>query len=92
MIVLFHIIVALLSIGFTTYLFVAPSQKKFYINYALIGLTFVSGAYLVARNTAHLAQSCFSGILYIGFMSTAMIVAHYRLERLEAVKSRTERK
>jgi hypothetical protein len=79
MMVLFHVVIALLSIGYTTYLFFVPSKKKFYVNYALVALTITSGTYLVWSKPAHIAQACMTGLFYIGFVSVGMAAAQYRL-------------
>ncbi len=80
---IFHIIIALLSIIFTALLFLKPSIKKIYINYFLIGLTVVSGTYLIFKYSSHLTEICFTGIVYLCFVTAGMVASHHRLSKLE---------
>lgn len=79
MIVLLHVLAALSSIAFTTYLFVRPSRRKFYVAYGLVALTLISGTYLTLSRPAHILQTCASGLLYIVFVSAGLAAAHFRL-------------
>lgn len=78
MVVLLHVIIALSSVCFATYLFFKPSKKNFYINYSLIALTFISGIYLVIATHSPLLQSCISGLVYLGVVSFATAAAQYK--------------
>jgi hypothetical protein len=82
MFLLLHILIALSSIAFTSYLFVAPTRRNFQVSYALIGLTLASGTYLVISTHARLLASCETGLIYIGVVLFGLIGARYR-----AVKS-----
>jgi len=77
--VLLHIVIALSSLVYTTYLFVRPSKRKFYVNYGLIALTLVSGTYLVVSTHAQMLQACTTGVIYIGAVTLGMIAARHRL-------------
>ena len=83
MILLFHIIIALSSVAYSTYLFFVPSKKKLYASYGLVGLTLASGTYLVVSTGAHILQSCLTGLVYIGVVSTVIVGARYRLAKNE---------
>jgi hypothetical protein len=83
MILLAHIVIALSSIAYSTYLFFSPSKKKLYASYGLVGLTLVSGTYLVISTGAHVLQSCLTGLVYIGVVSTVIVGARYRLAKNE---------
>lgn len=81
-ILLIHVIIALSSIAYTTYLFVRPSQTKFYVNYALIGLTLTSGTYLVISTHSPMLAACKTGLFYLAVVTSGTIIAHYRLGAL----------
>ena len=74
-----HIVIALSSVAYTTYLFFAPSKLKFYVSYALIGLTLVSGTMLVLASHSPLLSSCVTGLLYVGLVLAGVLAAHRRL-------------
>jgi hypothetical protein len=79
MILLTHIIIALSSVAYTTYLIFAPSKAKLRGSYALIAATLASGTALVIANPAHLLQSCMSGLMYVAVMTVGVAVVHRRL-------------
>lgn len=74
-----HITIALASVAYATYLFLAPAARKFYAHYTLMGLTVASGTYLAAAKPAHILETCVMGLLYIGFVSVATLFAYRRL-------------
>lgn len=84
MIIVFHIVVALASMGLSTLLFFLPSNAKLHATYGLVALTLTSGTYLVASRPAHMVQACMTGLLYLGFVSAGIAVAHYRLARVRS--------
>ncbi len=75
MIVIFHVVSALLSVGFTTYLYFSPSQQKFKIAYLLIGSTLVSGTYLVLSTHSALLGACVSGVFYLAIVTVGLVAA-----------------
>lgn len=77
MILVLHILAALGSLAFATYLLFAPSATGFRANYALIGATLVSGTYLTVTKS-HLLQTCLTGLLYLGAVMTLTIAAKVR--------------
>jgi hypothetical protein len=79
MIVLLHVLIALSSMVYTTYLFFRPTKRNFHINYALVGLTFASGIYLVISSHAALVPACEAGLVYLGAVTAGMVAAQYRL-------------
>jgi hypothetical protein len=79
MLVLLHVLIALASVGFTTYLFLSPTRTKLTVSYSLVGLTLASGTYLVVSTKAHVLQACLSGLVYIGVVSAAIIAARNKL-------------
>jgi len=78
MIILIHILIALSSVCFSTYLFFKPTNRNFYINYSLIGMTFATGIYLVLSTHSSLLKSCITGLIYLGVVSFATAAAQYR--------------
>jgi hypothetical protein len=73
MIVISHILIALSSIAYTTYLFFSPSQSKLYVSYGLVGATVLSGTYLVATRGTHILQSCVMGLVYVAAVSVVIV-------------------
>ncbi len=81
MLLLTHITIALASIVQTTYLLIRPSQKKFYVSYALVGLTIASGSYLIIASHAKLLPACEAGLTYLGIMTVGIVLSHIRFNR-----------
>ncbi len=83
-ILLFHITIAVSSVLYTTYLFFTPSKVKFYISYALVGLTILSGTYLIVALPAHMLETCTVGLAYIAAVSVAIVAARKKLAHQDA--------
>ncbi len=79
MVLLLHILIALTSIVYATYLFMAPTKAKFSVSYGLVALTVASGTYLVMLHPSHMVQACLSGMLYISVVLLAIILARHKL-------------
>jgi len=79
MIVLFHVMIALAGIVLSTFSYFSPSKAKLRISYGLVGLTFVSGTYLVVSTHANLISACVTGVIYLAIVSFALILAHRKL-------------
>lgn len=79
MVLLLHIIIALTSLVFTTYLFFSPSKRKLQFSYGLVGLTVASGTILVVTQPAHLLQACVSGLVYISVVLAALALTRRKL-------------
>ncbi|MEI6477771.1 MAG: hypothetical protein WCO52_02190 [bacterium] len=77
--ILLHVLIALASVAYTTYLFFFPTQKGLQLAQALVGLTLISGTYLVIIMPAHMVQSCLTGLAYIGFVAVGLVLAKHRL-------------
>jgi hypothetical protein len=80
-----HIIIALLSIVLTTYAYIRPTHAVLRGGYAMVGLTLLSGFYLVWVTPSHMLQACTSGLLYVGVVSIGIIAARSKLARSEAM-------
>ena len=79
MILLFHISVALISLGLTTFAALYPSLNKLYVSYVAIGLTLASGTYLVISLHTPMLKACATGLIYLAAAMTGVVVAHRRL-------------
>lgn len=79
MIVLIHVIIALASIGYTTYLFFSPSKSKLKLSYVLVALTLVSGTYLVMSTQTNMVHACVTGLIYFAAVSFAIVLARNKL-------------
>ena len=82
MFLLFHIIIASVSLCTTAFLFFAPSLRKMYINYILVFLTIATGTVLVVTQPAHMTQTCMVGLLYIGLVSFGILSARHKLAKV----------
>ena len=85
MILLLHIGVAVLSLAFAGLAFIIPSQTKLHISYGLVGLTFVTGTYLVVQAPAHMAEACVMGLFYTSLIIVATVFTRRKLINTEAV-------
>ena len=81
-----HIIIALSSVAFTTLLFVAPTQVKFRINYALIGLTLATGTYMVVSTNTAILKACMSGLLYVSLVTLGTIAARIKFAKQQTAQ------
>ncbi len=79
MILVLHIIFALLGILLTTLSLLAPSLKKIRMSYYLVGLTVVTGSYIIVTKHLSIKSVCLSGLLYIGFTVSCLIAASRKL-------------
>lgn len=84
MIVLLHVIIALTSIGITSYAYFRPTHSKLRVSYGLVGLTLASGLYLVWSMPAHMVQACTSGLIYLGIVTVGIVMARARLASQKA--------
>lgn len=80
MIILLHVLIALSSIAWTTYLYARPSRRGFYAAYGLIAATLGSGTYLVIVLHSPLISSCLSGLIYLGAVLTLAVLAARKLQ------------
>jgi hypothetical protein len=75
MVLLTHIIIALSSVIFASYVMMRPSQAKFYASYGLVAATLVSGTVLTVQNSSHLLQACASGLVYVSVVTALTVLA-----------------
>lgn len=81
MILLTHVIIALTSLGVATWAVISPSRAKLRANYALIAATLASGTWLVIATHSPLLSSCMTGLIYLGAVTTGVVVSARRLAR-----------
>jgi hypothetical protein len=74
-----HIIIALSSVLFSSYISFQPSLKGLRFSYFMVALTLGTGAYLAVSTHSRLVPVCISGLVYIAVVSIGIIVARYRL-------------
>ncbi|HSX07782.1 MAG TPA: hypothetical protein VLG11_02720 [Candidatus Saccharimonadales bacterium] len=84
MIIFAHVLLAVASLAYTTYLFVAPHKANFRAHYSLIALTVASGTYLVASTSTHMVETCMSGLAYLAIVTVGTVFARLRLARVTA--------
>ncbi len=77
-----HILIALSSLAYTTYLFFTPSRAKLRLSYGLVAATLASGTYLVVSTHTAILQSCLTGLLYLGLDSLGILSARRKLALL----------
>lgn len=78
---LLHIIIALGSIVWTSYVVLAPSVAKIKGSYVLVALTLLTGTVLVMTTGQHILQACITGLLYTAAVSAGIAIAQRRLVR-----------
>ena len=76
-----HLIFAFGSMGFATYVFIKPSKSGLFTAYTLVFSTLISGFYLVLSKPANILEVCTMGLLYLGFVSFAIVSARNKLAR-----------
>ena len=81
MIILLHVLLAISSLAWTTYLYFRPSKLKFYPSYGLVAATLASGTYLVISTHSPLLSSCTTGLIYTGIVTTQLIAANNKFGR-----------
>lgn len=81
MITLTHVLIALSSVGFTTFLYFFPTKSRLIFSNILIGTTIFSGTILVISKPASMIQACRTGLVYIAVMSFATVLVRNKLAR-----------
>lgn len=77
--VIIHVLIALSSVVYVGYVYLHPSRRQFYSSYFLVGATLVTGTGLVVSSPSHMVSACFTGIVYLGFVSAGLVLAHKKL-------------
>jgi len=84
MFVVLHVAVALSSVAYALYLYIAPTQIKLYTAAVLVMLTLASGTYLVITSHSRLLPACSTGLVYLGIVSAQLLFARRKLARAVA--------
>lgn len=79
MILTVHILIAVSSLLLALYTLFVPTQKKLSISYGLIGLTVVSGTYMILATPSHMMQACASGLTYLAVVFVMIAFARRKL-------------
>jgi len=79
MVIVLHVLIAVLSLAHTTYVFFKPSPAHFRATYSLVALTILSGIYLIASKPGHMVEACTTGLTYLVLVSFGIGCAHIKL-------------
>ena len=79
MLIVLHVVIALVSCGYTSYVYLSPSKKKLNGVYGLVVATLITGSYLVLAKPSHMVQSCMMGLIYIGFVTAVIFSTRHKL-------------
>jgi hypothetical protein len=79
MIILLHIIIAVLSMGHATFVYIKPTTGRLRATYVLAALTMASGFYLVFAAPARIAETCVLGLVYLAVVSFGIAGAVHKL-------------
>lgn len=80
--IIFHIIVALASIIFTSLAYFALSPRALAGAYITAGATLASGIALVIMSPSSMLHVCLAGIAYLAVVSLGIMLARNRMQRL----------
>ena len=83
-ILIFHILVALAGLFYSVYVFFYPSKRRINTVYGLLGLIVISGSYLIYLKPAHMTQTCIEGLVYIGVILGATVLAKNKLKTIQS--------
>jgi hypothetical protein len=79
MILVFHILIAVGSLAYSTYIFFRPSVVGVRNTSAMTVMTLASGTYLAVSQHSHLLQACMNGLFYLSGVSIGIFAASYKL-------------
>ena len=86
MLILLHVILALGSIAYSSFVFFSPTKDRFYGAYAFISGTLLSGTILVVSEHAALLPACVAGLAYLVVGMSFVVAAHRKLARVKIEK------
>jgi hypothetical protein len=83
MLLITHITIALISVGFSLFTYLAPSHPKLKLASWFVGFTVLSGTILVINLKTGLVRACMTGLLFVGFSLAGIIAAQHKLATAE---------
>lgn len=86
MIILIHVLIALSSIGVSSFTFLKPSVTRLLVSYGFIVATVVTGTYLIITMSSDILRSCLTGLAYLTVVSVVTIATHVRAGRRAEVR------
>ena len=79
MFILIHVLIAISTLAYTSYLYFRPSPDKFNPAYWSLGSTIASGTALIFLSGANILKTCLTGLAFIGAVSVAIVAAKHKL-------------
>jgi len=79
-----HLLSAFGSMAYATYLFFFPSRKGIRMAYSGVGLTIGTGIWLIFASRVPIGTVCITGLLYLGYVSTALVISSKKLALVRA--------
>lgn len=78
-VLLIHILIALAGLAMSLVTAMLPSPTRLRLTAGLVGLTLLSGTYLVISQHAGLTAACLSGVAYLAVCLSGLIIGRLRL-------------
>jgi hypothetical protein len=79
MVVLLHVLCALVSLVYSSFVYISPSYSRLRISYGLVTLTIISGTYLVISTHSNMLQACLAGLIYLAVVLAGLLSARRKL-------------
>lgn len=79
-----HIVIACISVGFTAFAVAVPSLAKLRAAYVLAATTLATGVLLVIIEPKTMVQACLSGLAYFAIISVIIALTHRQLAKKAA--------
>ena len=80
MLLLFHITIALVSLVYSTYVFMVPSKRGLRVMGGMTAVTIGTGVCLILTQSGNITPFCVTCLAYIGGMSVAGFLVHNKLQ------------
>ena len=80
--ILLHVLIAIISVAYTTFSAFVPSKKKLNIVYVLTALTLGTGTVLIFSLHTNMTRLCLMAILYIGFIVANVYIIRKRVNKI----------
>jgi hypothetical protein len=83
MILTLHILIAVSTMAYSTYLYFDPAPERFKPAYWSLAATIGSGVAMMVVNNASILRTCLSGLFYVGVVSVLITAAKRKLAHSE---------